>query len=356
MFDGDVYFLATMRNRIGILTAGGDCPGLNAVIRAVVRRAVIDGNEVLGIKNGWRGLVEGDVEPLTRSSVTGILPRGGTILGTSRVNPLESPETIQQVKQNWEKFGLKALIVVGGDGSLSAAHELWRDHNLPLVGIPKTIDNDIRGTDFTFGFDTAVSVVTDAVDRLHSTAESHHRVMVIEVMGRHTGWIAAFGGIAGGADVVLVPEHPFKLSRVCELLKHREEEGRAFSIVVVSEDAQPHPDEDFLGGDVKEQIYRHDRLGGIGTILAYEIERCTGLESRVTKLGYVQRGGSPTPFDRVLATRLGVKSYEMVEAEQWGRMAALHGNKIVSVPLEDAVSDLNRLDEEIYRVAEVFFG
>jgi phosphofructokinase-like protein len=349
-------FLVIMKKRIGILTAGGDCPGLNAVIRAVVRRAGMDESEIVGIKNGWRGLVEGDVEPLTRSSVTGILPRGGTILGTSRLNPLQSPETLEGLKQNWEQLGLNALIVVGGDGTLSAALDLWRDHQLPVVGIPKTIDNDIRGTDFTFGFDTAVGVVTDAVDRLHSTAESHHRVMVVEVMGRHTGWIAAFGGIAGGADVVLVPEHPFKLSRVCELLRHREEQGRAFSIVVVAEDAHPHPDEDFLGRELSKELYRHDRLGGIGTVLAHEIERCTGIETRVTKLGYVQRGGSPTPFDRVLATRLGVKAYEMVAAEEWGRMAALHGNKIRSVSLEEAVSDLNLLDDEIYRVAEVFFG
>jgi 6-phosphofructokinase 1 len=355
MLEGTFTFLAIMKKRIGILTAGGDCPGLNAVIRAVVRRAVADESEILGIKNGWRGLVEGDVEPLTRSSVTGILPRGGTILGTSRLNPMEKPETLERMKQNWEKYGLSALIVVGGDGTLSAALDLWRDHKLPVVGIPKTIDNDIRGTDFTFGFDTAVSVVTDAVDRLHSTAESHHRVMVVEVMGRHTGWIAAFGGIAGGADVVLVPEHPFKLTRVCELLRHREEQGRAFSIVVVAEDAHPHPDEDFLG-ELSAELYRHDRLGGIGNVLAHEIERCTGIETRVTKLGYVQRGGSPTPFDRVLATRMGVKAYEMVEAEEWGQMAALHGNKIRSVPLEEAVSDLKRLDEEIYKVAEVFFG
>src|SRR3954471_12185854 len=256
-----------MRKRLGILTAGGDCPGLNAVIRAVVRRALEDDAEVIGIKNGWRGLAEGDVEPLTRASVTGILPRGGTILGTSRLNPLDSAETLERVKLNWNKFGLEALIVVGGEGSLAAALDIWRDHNLPIVGIPKTIDNDIRGTDFTFGFDTAVGVVTDAVDRLHSTAESHHRVMVIEVMGRHTGWIAAYGGIAGGADVVLVPEHPFRLTRICALLKHREEQGRAFSIVVVAEDAHPHPDENFLSDDVRGQIYRHDRLGGIGTVL-----------------------------------------------------------------------------------------
>lgn len=345
-----------MAGRIGILTAGGDCPGLNAVIRAVVRRALRDETEVLGIKNGWRGLVEGDVEPLTRHSVTGILPRGGTILGTSRFNPIGNEESIHALERNWKRYGLTALIVVGGDGTLSAALDMWREHQYPIVGIPKTIDNDLSGTDFSFGFDTAVGVVTDAIDRLHSTAESHHRVMVVEVMGRHTGWIAAYGGIAGGADVVLVPEHPFRLSRVCELLKHREDQGRAFSIVVAAEDAHPHPDEDFLSLEVRQDIYRHDRLGGLGTVLAQEIERCTGIETRVTKLGYVQRGGSPTPFDRVLATRFGVKAYEMVMAQEWGRMTGLRGSKIVSVSLEEAVSSLNRLDEEIYRVAEVFFG
>lgn len=345
-----------MAGLIGILTGGGDCPGLNAVIRAVVRRALQDEVEVLGIKNGWRGLVEGEVEPLTRYSVTGILPRGGTILGTSRFNPVGQPGDLEQLERNWKSFGLSALIAVGGEGTLSAALDLWRQRGYSLVGVPKTIDNDLSGTDFTFGFDTAVGVVTDAIDRLHSTAESHHRVMVVEVMGRHTGWIAAYGGIAGGADVVLVPEHPFKLSRVCELLKHRQEQGRAFSIVVVAEDARPHPDENFLPPEVHQAIYKHDRLGGIGTVLAQEIESCTGIETRVTKLGYVQRGGSPTPFDRVLATRFGVKAYEMVRAQQWGQMAALHGSRIVNVPLEEAVSSLNRLDEEIYHVAEVFFG
>lgn len=345
-----------MSERIGILTAGGDCPGLNAVIRAVVRRASADETEVLGIKNGWRGLVEGDVEPLTRDSVTGILPRGGTILGTSRFNPLQDQETFKSILENSHKYGLNALIVVGGEGSLSAALDLWREYNYPVVGIPKTIDNDILGTDFTFGFDTAVGIVTDAVDRLHSTAESHHRVMVVEVMGRHTGWIAAYGGIAGGADVVLVPEHPFRLSRVCDLLQHRLQQGRAFSIVVVAEDAHPHQDEDFLNNEISNQIYRHDRLGGIGTILAHEIERSTGIETRITKLGYVQRGGSPSPFDRVLATRFGVKAYEMVLERQWGNMAALHANQIISIPLAEAVRDIKRLDEEIYSVAEVFFG
>ena len=251
---------------------------------------------------------------------------------------------------------LAGLIVVGGEGTLSAALDLSRDHQLQLVGVPKTIDNDICGTDFTFGFDTAVSIVTDAVDRLHSTAESHHRVMVVEVMGRHTGWIAAYGGIAGGADVILVPEHPFRISRVCGLLEERKKQGRAFSIVVVAEDAHAHPDEPFLDEDQCDAIYRHDRLGGIGEALAREIERCTDIQARVTKLGYVQRGGSPTAYDRILATRFGIKAYEMVRDQAWGQMAAIRGNRIISVPLAEAVGELKQLDPEIYRVAEVFFG
>ncbi|MBC7910772.1 MAG: 6-phosphofructokinase [Pyrinomonadaceae bacterium] len=346
----------SINERIGILTGGGDCPGLNAAIRAVVRRASMDGTEVLGVKNGWRGLIEDQIEPLTRFSVTGILPRGGTILGTSRLNPFKDQALLEQLEANWKKYNLGALIVVGGEGTLSAALDLWRERGLPVVCIPKTIDNDICGTDFTFGFDTAVTIVTDAVDRLHSTAESHHRVMIIEVMGRHTGWIAAYGGIAGGADVVLVPEHPFKLSKVCDLLLKRQAQGRTFSIIVVAEDAHPHAEEDFLNAEQNTQIYKHEQLGGIGNILAQEIEGRTGLEARVTKLGYVQRGGSPTPFDRVLATRLGIKAYEMTQAREWGRMAAVQGNRITSVPLAEAVGHLKKLDEEIFRVAEVFFG
>jgi ATP-dependent phosphofructokinase / diphosphate-dependent phosphofructokinase len=342
--------------RIGVLTGGGDCPGLNAAIRAIVRRASDDDVAVLGIHNGFRGLVENDVTELTRASVIGILPRGGTILGTSRFNPLKDEACTKLLKENFAMHGLDALVVVGGEGSLSAARDLWRNHQIRLVGIPKTIDNDINGTDFTFGFDTAVSIVTDAIDRLHSTAESHHRVMVVEVMGRHTGWIAAYGGIAGGADVVLVPEHPFRISRVCELLAHRKKDGRAFSIVVVAEDAHPHPDEVFLSEEQYAALYRHDRLGGIGEALAAVIEQCTGIQTRVTKLGYVQRGGSPTPFDRILATRFGLKAYEMIRTGEFGKMAALRGNRIVSASLDEAVGELKRLDEEIYRVAEVFFG
>ena len=342
--------------RLGVLTGGGDCPGLNAAIRAIVRRASDDDVAVLGIRNGWRGLVENDVVELTRASVIGILPRGGTILGTSRFNPLKDHQCINSLKDNLATLRLDGLIVVGGEGSLSAARDLWKNHQVNLVGIPKTIDNDINGTDFTFGFDTAVTIVTDAIDRLHSTAESHHRVMVVEVMGRHTGWIAAYGGIAGGADAVLVPEHPFRITRVCELLAHRKKAGRAFSIVVVAEDAHPHPDEVFLTKEQYEAIYRHDRLGGIGEALAAEIERCTGIQTRVTKLGYVQRGGSPTPFDRILATRFGIKAYEMIREGNFGQMAALRGNRIVTASLDEAVGEIKRLDEEIYRVAEVFFG
>src|SRR5713226_1482731 len=342
--------------RIGVLTGGGDCPGLNAAIRAIVRRANADQVEVLGFRSGWQGLVENDFIELNRTSVTGILPRGGTILGTSRYNPLKDPQSIPRLIENWQSHRLAGLIVVGGEGTLSAALDLCRDHQFQIVGIPKTIDNDICGTDFTFGFDTAVSIVTDAIDRLHSTAESHHRVMVVEVMGRHTGWIAAYGGIAGGADVVLVPEHPFRISRVCDLLEHRKKDGHLFSIVVVAEDAHPHPDEDFLTEDQSNAIYRHNRLGGIGEALAAEIERCTDIQTRVTKLGYVQRGGSPTPFDRILATRFGIKAYEMIREGRWGHMAALRGNRIAAVPLDDAVCEVKRLDEEIYRVAEVFFG
>ncbi|MGI9107015.1 MAG: 6-phosphofructokinase [Pyrinomonadaceae bacterium] len=342
--------------RIGILTAGGDCPGLNAAIRAVVRRALVEDAQVLGIKNGWRGLIEDDITLLTRSSVSGILPRGGTILGTSRTNPFDESLSLERIRHNWEKRRLDALIVVGGDGTLRTAHDMWREHHYPIVGIPKTIDNDVGGTDFTFGFDTAVNIVMDAIDRLHSTAESHHRVMVVEVMGRHAGWIAACGGIAGGADVVLVPEYPFCLSRVCDFLRHRARQGSAFSIIVVAEDARPNPEENFLSEEESSQIYRRGHLGGIGNVLAREIERVAGIETRVTQLGYVQRGGSPTAFDRVLATRFGIKAFEMVAAHEWGQMAALQGNRVVSIPLDEAVREIKKLSPEIYQVAELFFG
>lgn len=342
--------------RIGILTGGGDCPGLNAVIRAVVRRAMREDVYVLGIKSGWAGLITGDVEPLTRYSVAGIQYKGGTILGTSRTDPFQTLESLQMIRDNWRKYGLKALIVAGGNGTLTVAKRMFAEEGYPVVGVPRTIDNDISGTDFTFGFDTAVQVATDAIDRLHTTAESHHRVMVIEVMGRHTGWIAAYAGIAGAADVILVPEVPFRMSAITGMLEKRREMGRPHSIVVVAEDAKPHPDEDFLTEREREAVYREEQLGGIGELVAREIEGRTGIEARVSVLGYIQRGGTPTAFDRVLATRFGVYAVEMVLEGKFGRMAAVTGNRLVDIPLAEATAAYKQLDPAIYHSAEILFG
>jgi ATP-dependent phosphofructokinase / diphosphate-dependent phosphofructokinase len=345
-----------MEGYLGVLTAGGDCPGLNAVIRAIVRRALQDNISVLGIHTGWRGLIDGDIEPLTRYSVAGLQYKGGTILGTSRYNPLENEESLQKIRDHWRKYGLGALIVVGGNGTLSASMRMWRDHECRIVGIPKTIDNDIPGTDYTFGFDTAVQTATEAIDRLHTTAEAHHRVMVVEVMGRHAGWIAVYAGIAGGADLILVPEVPFRLSGICEMLTKRKEMGRPFSIVVVAEDARPAPEEDFLTRDDRARIYREGHLGGIGQIVARLIEEQTGLSTRVSVLGYIQRGGTPTANDRVLATRMGVYAVEMVIRGEFGHMAALRSTEIVSVPLEEVADRVKRVDEVTLRTSRVFFG
>jgi phosphofructokinase-like protein len=345
-----------MEGYLGLLIGGGDCPGLNAVIRAVVRKALLENISVLGIHTGWKGFIEGDIEPLTRYSVAGLQYKGGTILGTSRYSPLATDESLHQIRQQWQKYGLEALIVVGGNGTLSASMRMWREHGYPIVGIPKTIDNDVQGTDYSFGFDTAVATATEAIDKLHTTAEAHHRVMVVEVMGRHTGWIATYAGIAGGADIVLVPEIPFRLSEICELLTKRKEMGRPFSIVVVAEDARPAPDEDFLSQEDKERIYREGYLGGIGQIVARLIQERTEFSTRVSVLGYIQRGGSPTPSDRVLATRLGVYAVEMVMRGEFGRMAALRANEIVSVALEDIADRVKRVDEVILKTASVFFG
>jgi 6-phosphofructokinase 1 len=345
-----------MDDYLGILTGGGDCPGLNAVIRAVVRRADAENKPVLGIHSGWQGLIDGDIEPLTRESVAGIQYKGGTILGTSRSNPLSDEESLKKIHHNWRKNGLDSLIVAGGNGTLSCSMRMWRDHGYPIVGIPKTIDNDIEGTDYTFGFDTAVSIATEAIDRLHTTAESHHRVMVVEVMGRHSGWIATHSGIAGAADMILIPEIPFRISEVCEMLSKRKEKGRPFSIVVVAEDARPHIDDDFLTEDQKQQIYREEHLGGIGHYVGLEIEKRSKLSARVAVLGYIQRGGSPTANDRVLATRMGVYAVEMVMRGDYGKMAALRGTDMVSVPLEEIADKLKSVSKDIYRTAEVFFG
>ncbi|HKS42416.1 MAG TPA: ATP-dependent 6-phosphofructokinase [Blastocatellia bacterium] len=345
-----------MDNYLGVMTSGGDCPGLNAVIRAIVRRAQVDKVNVLGVNSGWQGLIDGDIAPLTRQSVAGIQYKGGTILGTSRRNPLEGDETLARIRDNWNKFGLSSLIVVGGNGTLSCSMRMWRDHGYPIVGVPKTIDNDVPGTDYTFGFDTAVSIATEAIDRLHTTAEALHRVMVVEVMGRHSGWIAAYAGIAGAADLILVPEIPFRISEICDLLARRKEKGRPFSIVVVAEDAKPHFDEDFLTEAQKARVFQEGHLGGVGQLVAQQIEKRAGIETRVTVLGYIQRGGSPSAYDRVLATRFGVYAVEMVLRGEFGRMAAVHGTVIASVSLEEIADKYRPLDAEIYRTAKTFFG
>ena len=340
--------------KIGILTGGGDCPGLNPVIRAVVRKAMNDGLEVIGIKNGWKGLIENDTVPLNLDSISGILPKGGTILGTSRTNPYKKEGGPEKVKANFKALGLHALIVVGGEDTLGVAAKLVNE-GLNIVGVPKTIDNDLSATDYTFGFDTALNIATECIDRLHTTAESHHRIMVAEVMGRHAGWIALEAGIAGGADVVLIPEFPIDLEEVCALIKKRYQRGETFSIVVVSEGAR-FKEGTMVLQEQKLDEFGHARLGGIGEILAKEIEKRTGYETRVSVLGYIQRGGPPTAFDRVLGTRFGVKAIELVKEKRFGQMASLSGNKIISVPLEKATGTLKTVDPEYYEIARVFFG
>ena len=342
--------------RIGVLTGGGDCPGLNAAIRAVVRRAESFGWEVLGYKNGWAGLLgEGDAEQMTGKSVSGILPTGGTILGTSRTNPLKKEEHVQQVLHNLQKHELGGLVAIGGDDTLSVAARLF-ERGAKTVGVPKTMDNDVDCTDFTIGFNSAVSIVADALDKLHTTAFSHHRVLVVEVMGRDAGWVAVVGGLAGGADYILIPEVPTKLSDVCDHLRQRRARGKDFSIIVVSEGAE------VLGVEAAEtggtvDAFGHARLDrrAIGEVLARAIEKETGFETRVTVLGHLQRGGSPTVFDRVLATRLGVAAVDYVRDGRFGYMPALAGTQIVPVKLSDAVARNRTVDLELLEVAKVFY-
>jgi ATP-dependent phosphofructokinase / diphosphate-dependent phosphofructokinase len=341
--------------KIGILTGGGDCPGLNAVIRAVVRRSHALGYDVLGIKNGWAGLINGLVEPLTDFSVTGILPRGGTILGTSRTNPFKQMDHIQKLKSNWQRFGLNYLVAVGGEDTLGVANRLFKEIGCPVVGVPKTIDNDLAGTDYTFGFDTAVQIVTEAIDRLHTTAESHQRVMVVEVMGRHAGWIATHSGMAGGADCILVPERKFNVLEVCALIKKRIDRGKEFAIVVVAEGATPDETHQVMTKPGHIDEFGHAQLGGIGEWLGSQIESRTGIETRVTVLGHVQRGGTPTAYDRVLATRFGLKAVELIQEKLFGHMASLRGTEIVAVPIEEALSQ-KLLDPKVFDDAGVFFG
>ncbi len=340
--------------RVGILTGGGDCPGLNAAIRAIVRRAAQNGFESVGILEGWRGMIDGLSRDLPVRAVSGILHVGGTILRTSRTNPLKTPDGVAKVEENFRKMGLDALVAIGGEDTLGVAHQLHQ-RGLPVVGVPKTIDNDLSGTDFTFGFHTAVAIVTDAIDRLHSTAESHNRVMVVEVMGRHTGWIATYAGIAGGADVILIPERPIDLEQVCGQIVSRHERGKNFSIVVVAEGAQ-FQEGDHVTQDKRLDAFGHVRLGGIGQAISEEIEKRTKFETRYTVLGHIQRGGSPIPYDRVLATRFGICAADLVKDGDFGKMAALRGSDIVAVALGDAVTQLKTVDPRLVEVAEVFFG
>jgi len=341
--------------RIGILTGGGDCPGLNPVIRAVVRKALLAGYEIVGIKNGWKGLVENETMSLNINTVSGILPKGGTILGTSRTNPYKKEGDLEKVKINFKKMGLDALVAVGGEDTLGVASKLVKDGIPNIVGVPKTIDNDLSATDYTFGFDTALNVAMECIDRLHTTAESHHRIIVAEVMGRHAGWIAIEAGIAGGADVILIPEVPIDLDEVCQIIKQRHERGKTFSIVVVAEGAQ-FKDGTMVTQEQKLDAFGHVRLGGIGENLAELIEKRTGFETRVSVLGHIQRGGSPTAFDRVLGTRFGVKAIELIMNKKFGQMVALAGNKIIDVPLSEAVKALKTVDNDLYDIAKVFFG
>ena len=342
--------------RIGVLTGGGDCPGLNAAICAIVRKGIVGhGHELVGFRDGWRGPLENDSGELTLESTRGILPRGGTILGTSRTNPFKRDDGPGQVLANLESLGVEGLIAIGGEDTLGAASRLHDEHGAPVLGVPKTIDNDLGATDLTFGFDTAVQVATEAIDRLHTTAESHNRILVVEVMGRHAGWIALHSGLAGGADAILVPERPFDVDQVCDLLRRRHSRGRYFSIVVVAEGATPREGtlETLTSG---QDEFGHQRLGGIGQVLGPEIERRTGFETRVTVLGHVQRGGTPTAFDRVLATRLGVAAIDAADQGRWGTMPALKGTRIELVALRDAVSELRTVPDEDYAVGETFFG
>ncbi|HEY9775293.1 MAG TPA: ATP-dependent 6-phosphofructokinase [Planktothrix sp.] len=341
--------------RIGMLTGGGDCPGLNAVIRAVVRRSVQEYNsEVVGFLEGWRGPIENMVMPLRMKDTNGLINRGGTILRTSRTNPFKVERGPERIMESMKANRLDALVAIGGEDTCGVASRMHKEHGLNVVCVPKTIDNDLSATDFTFGFDTAVNIVTEAIDRLHTTAESHNRVLVCEVMGRHAGWIACYGGIAGGADYILVPEQAIPLNKICDSIKKAHSQGKDYSIVVVAEGAKLENEE--LLKDSELDSFGHVKLGGIGERLAKLIEKQTGYETRATVLGHIQRGGNPTAFDRVLATRFGVKAADLVEQKKFGRMAALQGAQVVDVPVEDGVGELKTLDMDLYKLASVFFG
>ncbi|MBI5039594.1 MAG: 6-phosphofructokinase [Nitrospirae bacterium] len=341
--------------KIGILTGGGDCPGLNPAIRAVVKKSVKLGYEVVGIRDGWKGRIELNYEDLTAETASGILHLGGTILGTSRTNPFATADGPQKVIENIKRTGIDALVAIGGDDTLGVAYKLY-GKGVNTIGIPKTIDNDLSATDFTFGFDSAVNIVMNALDNLHSTAESHHRVLVVEVMGRHAGWIATYGGLAGGADYILVPEKPFTIDEVCSSIKRRHSVGKTFSIIVVAEGAVLAEAEKIVTKDTKKDAFGHAMLGGVGKFLCEEIEKKTGYECRDVVLGHLQRGGSPTAFDRILATRYGIAAVELIQKKDFGKMVALRGNKIIAVSLEEGVTRSKTIDMDIYEIASTFFG
>jgi 6-phosphofructokinase 1 len=341
--------------KIGVLTGGGDCPGLNPAIRAIVKKAEKLGDSVLGIKNGWAGLVNGQVEPLTDFAVSGILHKGGTILGTSRTNPSRKEDSIQKCLSHVKKYGLEAIIAIGGEDTLGAAKRM-ADAGLNIVGVPKTIDNDLTGTEYNIGFDTAINIVVDAIDRLHTTAESHRRVMVVEVMGRESGWIAAVAGMAGGADYIIVPEEPFDMEEICATLNRRHATGKTFSIVVVAEGARPKGGATMTTLDETVDEFGHVRLGGIGTIIAREMEQKLGVETRVTILGHIQRGGTPSAYDRYVATRLGLKAVQLVHEKKFGIMAAVHAGRIVEFPLAEVEGRMRKLDPDVIADMRTFFG
>ena len=341
--------------RIGVLTGGGDCPGLNAVIRGVVRKGVdAYGDEILGFRDGWRGVLESSFIELDLEAIRGILPRGGTILGSSRTNPYKRDDGPERVRATFRDLNLDGLVAIGGDDTLGVANRLGAD-GVNVIGVPKTIDNDLGATDVTFGFDTALQIATEAIDRLHTTAESHNRILVVEVMGRNAGWIALHSGIAGGADVILIPEIPFDIDEVCRLISRRHARGRYFSIVVAAEGATPKEGTMVIAETALDE-FGHPRLGGIGVQLEREIEKRTGFEARATVLGYVQRGGTPTAFDRVLATRLGLAAIDAAHDGQWGMMTALHATKIELVPLADAVAQNRQVPIEEYELYRVLAG
>lgn len=340
---------------IGVLTGGGDCPGLNAVIRAIVRKATrVWGDSVTGFRNGWKGLLDDESQPLDVEALRGTLPRGGTIIGTSRIQPYMFDDGVARVRATVERYSLDALVVIGGEGTLSVARRISEEGFVPVVGVPKTIDNDVAATEMTFGFQTAVQIAVDAIDRLHSTAESHHRIMIVEVMGRNVGHIATWAGIAGGATLVLVPEEPFDIDHVARVLKLRHETNRYASIVVVAEGAQPLPGTIRLP-PVEKDEFGHKRLSGIANVVAGEIERRTGLESRVLVLGHIQRGGTPCAYDRVLCTRYGIAAIDAIHAGETGQMVALKCDQIVNVPLKDATADLKYVSPELLDTTKVFF-